>query len=196
MRKRILVAPAAIVLLAAYGAAAQQSQSAAPQNPPAQSQTAPSLADAARKAREAKKPETKTSKVFTNDNLPSSAEVNVVGAEPPAETTGAPAASANKKLTLAEEEQSWRARFGAARAKLDRDQATLDVLQREMSSLQLNYYPNDPMKQLQQSVTRSDIISQQAKIEKKQADIAADKTALSDLEDALRHAGGDPGWAR
>ena len=196
MRKRILVAPAAIVLLAAYGAAAQQSQSAAPQNPPAQSQTAPSLADAARKAREAKKPETKTSKVFTNDNLPSSAEVNVVGAEPPAETTGAPAASANKKLTLAEEEQSWRARFGAARAKLDRDQATLDVLQREMSSLQLNYYPNDPMKQLQQSVTRSDIINQQAKIEKKQADVAADKAALSDLEDALRHAGGDPGWAR
>jgi len=196
MRKRILAAPAAMMLLAAYGAAAQQPQSAPPENPPAQSQPAPSLADAARKAREAKKPETKTSKVFTNDNLPSGAEVNVVGAEPPAETTGAPAASANKKLSLAQEEQSWRARFGAARAKLDRDQATLDILQREMSNLQLNYYPNDPMKQLPQSVTRSDIISQQAKIEKKQADVAADKAALSDLEDALRHAGGDPGWAR
>lgn len=196
MRKRILAAPAAMMLLAAYGAAAQQPQNAPPENPPAQSQPVPSLADAARKAREAKKPETKTSKVFTNDNLPSGAEVNVVGAEPPAETTGAPAASANKKLSLAQEEQSWRARFGAARAKLDRDQATLDILQREMSNLQLNYYPNDPMKQLQQSVTRSDIINQQAKIEKKQADVAADKAALSDLEDALRHAGGDPGWAR
>ncbi|MGA8072651.1 MAG: hypothetical protein WB995_04195, partial [Candidatus Acidiferrales bacterium] len=71
-----------------------------------------------------------------------------------------------------------------------------DILQREMSNLQLNYYPNDPNKQLQQSVTRSDIIGQQNKIAKKQADVAADKTALSDLEDALRHAGGDPGWAR
>ena len=196
MRKRILVAPSAILLLAAYGAAAQQSQSAPPENPPAQSQPTPSLADAARKSREAKKPETKTSKVFTNDNLPSSAEVNVVGAESAADNTGAPAVANAKKPSLAQEEQAWRGRFTAARAKLDRDQATLDILQREMSNLQLNYYPNDPMKQLQQSVTRSDIISQQNKIEKKQADVAADKAALSDLEDALRHAGGDPGWAR
>jgi len=196
MRKRILVAPSAILLLAAYGAAAQQSQSAPPENPPAQSQPTPSLADAARKSREAKKPETKTSKVFTNDNLPSSAEVNVVGAEPAADNAGAPAVANAKKQSLAQEEQAWRGRFAAARAKLDRDQATLDILQREMSNLQLNYYPNDPNKQLQQSVTRSDIIGQQSKIEKKQADVAADKTALSDLEDALRHAGGDPGWAR
>jgi hypothetical protein len=196
MHKRFLMAPAAIVLLAAYGAAAQQSQSAPPENPPAQTQTAPSLADAARKSREAKKSETKTGKVFTNDNLPSSAEVNVVGTEPAVDSTGAPVVPANRKLSLEQEEQSWRARFAMARAKLDRDQATLDILQREMSNLQLNYYPNDPMKQLQQSVTRSDIISQQNKIAKKQADVAADKTALSDLEDALRHAGGDPGWAR
>lgn len=196
MRKRILVAPAAIALLAAYGAAAQQSQSAPPENPPAQSQPAPSLADAARKSREAKKSETKTGKVFTNDNLPSSAEVNVVGAEPAADNTGAPAVANAKKPSLAQEEQAWRGRFAAARAKLDRDQATLDILQREMSNLQLNYYPNDPQKQLQQSVTRSDIIGQQSKIEKKQADVAADKAAISDLEDALRHSGGDPGWAR
>jgi len=189
-----------LLVAAVICAAGWWSAAAAQDTPPAggvlPAPQEPSLADAARKAREAKKPETKTSKVFTNDNLPSGAEVNVVGAEPPAETTGAPAVPANRKLSLAQEEQSWRARFGAARAKLDRDQATLDILQREMSNLQLNYYPNDPMKQLQQSVTRSDIISQQAKIEKKQADVAADKAALSDLEDALRHAGGDPGWAR
>jgi chromosome segregation ATPase len=175
--------------------AAQQSQNAPPQNPPAQSQPAPSLADAARKARETKKSEPKTAKVFTNDNLPGSAEVNVVGSEaaaPAAENATAPTA----KASLAQQEQYWHDRFAKARAKLDRDSAELDVLQREMSRLQLVFYPNDPMKQLQQSVTLGDITGQQHKIEKKQADIAADKAAISDLEDALRHAGGDPGWAR
>jgi hypothetical protein len=193
MRKRILATPAVLLLFASYGAAAQQSQSAPPANPPAQTQPAPSIADAARRAREAKKSEPKSAKVITNDNLPSGGEVNVVGTEPAA---GAPDASGAAKPNLAQQEQYWRGRFAAARAKLDRDQAALEVLQREMGSLQLQFYPNDPQKQLMQSVTRSDIVNQQAKIDKKQADIAADKAAISDLEDALRHAGGDSGWAR
>lgn len=194
MRKRMLVAPAAFVLLAAFSAGAQQSQSAPPQNPPVQTQTGPSLADAARKAREAKKADTKPAKVITNDNLPGG-EVNVVGSEAPAENAGAAPPSSTKQ-SLAQQEQYWRNRFSSARAKLDRDQALLDVLQREMSNLQLNYYPNDPMKQLQQSVTQSDINTQKSKIDKKAAEVAADKAAISDLEDALRHAGGDSGWAR
>ena len=65
-----------------------------------------------------------------------------------------------------------------------------------MGKLQLGFYPNDPMKQLQQDLTRSDIVNQQAKIDKKQAEIAADNAAISDLEDALRKSGGDSGWAR
>ena len=198
MRIRIMVAPAVLVLLASYGVAAQNSQSAPPQNPPAaSSQSSPSLADAARKAREAKKTEPKNAKVITNDNLPTGGNVNVIGADAaPADGSAAPPPSVSGKSNLAEEEAAWRARFAKVRAKLDRDQADLDVLQREMGKLQLGFYPNDPMKQLQQDLTRSDIVNQQAKIDKKQAEIAADKAAISDLEDALRHSGGDSGWAR
>jgi hypothetical protein len=198
MRIRLMIAPAVFVLLASYGAAAQDNQSAAQQNPPAQSQPSPSLADAARKAREAKKTEPKPAKVFTNDNLPATGNVNVIGADAaPADGSAAPPPpSASGKSNLAQEEASWRARFTVARAKLARNQAELDVLQREMGKLQLGFYPNDPMKQLQQDLTRADIVNQQAKIDKKQAEIAADNAAISDLEDALRHAGGDPGWAR
>ncbi len=195
MRKAIFLAPVAFVLLVGYSANAQDSQSAPPQNPPAQTQPAPSIADAARKAREAKKAEPKSGKVFTNENLPGTGDVNVVGSETEAANPGAPPSSSSKQ-SLAQQEQYWRDRFAKARGKLDRDQAELDVLQREMDRLQLQFYPNDPQKQLIQSVTRSDINNQQAKIEKKKADIAADKQALSDLDDALRHAGGDPGWAR
>jgi hypothetical protein len=197
MRIRSMIAPAVFVLLASYGAAAQDNQSTTPQNPPAQSQPSPSLADAARKAREAKKTEPKNGKVFTNDNLPASGNVNVIGADAaPSDGSAAPPPSGSGKSNLAQEEASWRGRFAIARAKLARNQAELDVLQREMGKLQLGFYPNDPMKQLQQDLTRSDIVNQQAKIDKKQAEIAADNAAISDLEDALRHSGGDPGWAR
>jgi hypothetical protein len=195
MRKRMLIAPAVLVFFAAYGAAAQNTQSTPP---PSQSAPAPSLADAARKAREAKKTEPKNTKVFTNDNIPASGNINVIGADaaPPADGTSAPAAPVSGKSNLAQEEQSWRDRFAVARAKLARNEAELDILQREMSKLQVGFYPNDPIKQMQQDLTRADIINQQAKIDKKTAEIAADKTAISDLEDALRKASGDPGWAR
>jgi hypothetical protein len=198
MRKRILIVPAVLVLFAAYGAAAQQSQTAPAPNPsPAPAQPGPSLADAARKARQAKKTEPKNTKVFDNDNIPSAGNINVVGADAaPADGSAAPPAPGAAKTSLAQEEQSWRNRFAVARAKQARNEAELDILQRELSKLQVGFYPNDPMKQMQQDLTRSDIINQQAKIDKKQAEIAADKAAISDLEDALRHAGGDPGWAR
>lgn len=194
MRKAIVVLPAAVFLFAVYPAAAQNTPSQTQQSPAVQSQPAPSLADAARKAREAKKAEPKSAKVFTNDNLPTSGDVNVIGEG--AANPAAAAPSTSTKQSLDQQEQYWRSRFSAARNQLSHDQATLDVLQREMDRLQLQFYPNDPQKQLIQSVTRSDIINQQSKIDKKKADISADTQALSDLEDALRHAGGDPGWAR
>jgi len=197
MRKAIFIVPA-LVLLTAYGVAAQNNQNAPAQSPPTPGEPAkqsqPSIADAARKAREAKKSEPKNTKVFTNDNIPGSGDVNVVGNE--AQGQNAAAAPPPAQATLAEQEQYWRERFAKARAKLARDQAELDVMQREMDRLQLQYYPNDPQKQLIQSVTRSDINNQQSKIEKKKADIAADQADLSNMEDELRHSGGDPGWAR
>src|ERR1700690_3748444 len=198
MRKRMLIVSALLVLFAAYGAAAQQSQTApAPIPSPAPAQPGPSLADAARKARQAKKSEPKNAKVFDNDNIPTAGSINVVGADTgPADGSAAPPAPGSAKPSLAQEEQGWRDRFAKARAKQARDEADLDILQREMGKLQLGFYPNDPVKQMQQDLTRADIIKHQAKIDKKQADIAADKAAISDLEDALRHAGGDPGWAR
>ena len=201
MRKRILMVPAALLLFSATGAPAQQSQSAPQVIPAQQTQPTPSIADAARKAREAKKSEPKSAKVITNDNLPGGSDVNVVGAAPAAaaaspDNADAATAAPSGKMNLAQQEEMWRGRFAKARAKQARDEAELDVLQREMSHLQLVFYPNDPMKQLQQSVTLGDLNNQQKKIEKKQADIAADKAAISDLEDALRHADGDPGWAR
>ncbi|MFZ3364394.1 MAG: hypothetical protein WA153_13190, partial [Candidatus Acidiferrales bacterium] len=61
--------------------------------------------------------------------------------------------------------------------------------------LNVQYYP-DPTQALMQSVTREDLTKKQAAIDAKQKQLDADKQALSDLEDELRKAGGDPAWAR
>ena len=156
-----------------------------------------SLADAARRAREQKKDTPKQAKVVTNDNIPKEGGISAVGEEPPAaeNAENAPADAAKSDKAAASDEKKWRARFEKLRHKLEQDQADLDVMQRELGVLDLQYY-NDPMKAMQQGLTRSDINDKTAKIAAKQKEIDADKQAISDAEDDLRQAGGDPGWAR
>jgi len=68
-------------------------------------------------------------------------------------------------------------------------------MQRELGVLDVQYY-SDPVKAMQQDLTRADINKKTADIEAKKQQIEADKQAISDAEDDLRKAGGDSGWAR
>ncbi|MEQ1474125.1 MAG: hypothetical protein ABLQ96_09900, partial [Candidatus Acidiferrum sp.] len=68
-------------------------------------------------------------------------------------------------------------------------------LQRETQKAQIQYYP-DPQKAMNEQYTRKDINDKDAKIEAKRQEIAQLKQGVTDLEDALRKAGGNPGWAR
>ncbi len=81
------------------------------------------------------------------------------------------------------------------RHKLEQDQENVDLLQRELGTLNTQFY-SDPNKQLQQQLTRSDIDKKTAEIDKAKAKVDADQQAISDAEDDLRKSGGDPGWAR
>lgn len=168
-----------------------------------------SVAEAARKAREQKKNQPKSAKVFTNDNiLAEPGRVNVVGSAPPPAETEAKAAApgaANGKAPAAEEkatqpeetkgEAYWRKRFTEARGKLRTAEKELDILQREYNLQQQQYY-SDPNKALRQQLDRSDLNNQFKAINDKKQEVAQLKQALSDLEGELRRAGGDPGWAR
>ncbi len=95
----------------------------------------------------------------------------------------------------AKDEANWRGRFGKIRTKRNQAQKELDILQRELSILEVQYY-NDPNKALREQLTRTDINDRLKKIQDKKSEIQKLNQQLSDLEDDLRRAGGNPGWAR
>jgi hypothetical protein len=174
----------------------------------ASQQTSDPVADAARKAREQKKNEAKPKKVFTNDDVApapapapaaptSPTETKTDGKEGDTNATKAGDAKAvdAKDSKASVDEAGWRKRFAEQRAKISQAEQELDVLQRESTKLQTQYY-NDPQKALAEQYTRKDITDQDAKIQAKKDEIAKLKQGLSDLEDQLRAAGGDSGWAR
>ena len=167
-----------------------------------------SVAEAARKAREQKKAQPKPGKVITNDDLPAaSGGISIVGtaaasaekgnAEAVTEA-GRKAGAAGAKGTEEEEvkgEAYWRKRFAEARGKLRDAERELDILQRELNLKEMQYYP-DPTKALREQYDRKEINTYRQKITDKQREVEQLRQALSDLEDELRRAGGDPGWSR
>ena len=160
------------------------------------------VADAARRSREAKQNAAKPKKVYTDDDItrpkpaPPATTANPTPGSQPADsavaTTPATTSSADED---AKTEASWRGRFKDQRDKIARAEKELDILQRETQKAQIQYYP-DPQKAMNEQYTRKDINEKEAKIEAKRQEIAALKQGLIDLEDALRKAGGNPGWAR
>jgi hypothetical protein len=192
---------------AVHGSQGGQSVPPSPSSSPAQSKTtvvegspdatpAPqqeSIAAAARKTRDQKKETSKAPKVFTNDNIPTTGGISSVGESSNAATAannngGKPAAAGN-------DEKAWRDRFAKLNHKLESDKEELDVMQRELGVLDVQYY-NNPVTAMQQQLSRSDINDKTAKIDAKKKEIEADQQAIDDAQDELRKAGGDPGWAR
>jgi hypothetical protein len=212
MISRRLVSLTAVLLVAGSISLARAQDSAEPTS----SSQSDSLGDAARKARAQKKDSSKPAKVFTNEDMAGlKGTISVIGNEP-AQGTGTdktaeknddkkPANGADAKPTngadvkdakkeQAKDEPYWRAKFAAARKTLAQDTKELDILQREFN-LKQEQYSQDPTWAMHQQNSRADINKTQSEIDTKKQDIEKDKQALSDLEDELRKAGGDPGWA-
>ena len=163
-----------------------------------------SVAEAAKKNREKKKDAPKATKVFTNDNLPTSGPVNVVGSAATT-PTAKPGEGDKEKKPGAEGEAGkdkeekgatyWRGRFSELRGRIQQAEKELDILQREYNLMQQQYY-SDPNKALREQYERKELGEQRKKIEDKQAEVRQLQQQLSDLEDELRRSGGDAGWAR
>jgi hypothetical protein len=196
---KVFVLVPAVCLVGLSSAAQQQGSS---------QQTGDPVADAARKAREAKKDAPKPKKVITDDDLkttgprsdlaPSPAPDNASGTAAPATGQAAGGAAKAGDTTKDEDpnsEKAWRGRFRDMHDKIAKTEKEIDVLSRELQKAQVEYYP-DPQKAMTQQNTRADINEKQAKIDAKKKELDQLNQALSDLEDQLRKSGGDPGWAR
>jgi len=188
--RRLILAAMGLILAVAFSAGAQEQ----------------SLAEAARKAREKKKDAPKAAKVFTNDNLPTAAgQVSVVGSGTAPATEGAAeggekagekaAAAAEEPKDPSKDEAGWRARFAEMRSKIAQAEKEVDILQRELNLMQQQYY-SDPNKALREQYERKDINEHRKKIRDKQDEVQRLRQQLTDLEDELRRAGGQPAWAR
>ena len=164
-------------------------------------QTGDPVVDAARRAREAKQNAPKPRKVYTDDDVsrPKPAPAAATAASTTTDSTAQPAGtSANTPAPAdqdAKTEAAWRQRFKEQRDKISRAEKELDILQRETQKAEIQYYP-DPQKAMNEQYTRKEINDKDAKVEAKRKEIADLKQGLSDLEDALRKAGGDSGWSR
>jgi hypothetical protein len=192
---------------------AAQDQAAKPLPPPppvpatqiAAGDSGEPLGAAARKAREQKKDQARAAaRVFDNDNIPKQGGVSAVGANvegTPADANSAPAAGGSGSAPAAaappgaNDEKGWRELFARLHKKLEQDEDNVNVSQRELGVLDLQYY-NDPNKAMEQNLTRSDINEKTAKIEAAKQQVEADKQAISDAEEQLHRSGGDVGWAR
>jgi hypothetical protein len=163
-----------------------------------------SLGDAARKAREESKGR-QAAKVYTNEDMGNlKGIVSVVGTQPApppapeaAPAPGAPVAPAAPAAAKPEvkDEAYWRAQFDAARKKLADDSKELDVLQREYNLKEQQFYSN-PNVALREQYGRADLNKTRDAISAKKADVEKDQQTITNLEDQLRQAGGNPGWAR
>ena len=193
MRRDSLLRMAALLALAGFAGFATQAQ----QSPDPQSSDP--VADAARKARAEKQAAAKPKKVYTDDdfaskkNAPATPAASTGGDQ--ASATDATAATDAAALNDPKSEAYWRKRFRTVRDKLDNSEKELDVLQRELNKDQVQYY-SDPQKALMQQYDRKEINDKTAKVDAKKKEIEDLKKQLSDMEDELRKAGGDPGWAR
>jgi hypothetical protein len=170
-----------------------------------QQSTGDPVADAARKAREQKRKDTaKPKRVYTDEDLthvvtsetPASADAKGTTEEGAGKNPDAQGKDGAGKTTGSKEdpETTWRKQFKDAYANLNRAQKELDILQREDNKAQVQYY-SDPQKALAEQYTRKDIIDKDTKIAAKKKEVDQLKQRISDMEDALRKSGGDPGWA-
>jgi chromosome segregation ATPase len=92
-------------------------------------------------------------------------------------------------------EAYWRKQFVEIDYKISTAQTELDILQRELNTGLVQYYPN-PSTAMKESVTRKRINEHREAIDDKKKEIAELKRQRDDLEDALRQAGGPAGWSR
>ena len=92
-------------------------------------------------------------------------------------------------------EKEYRDRFAKLREAHSYEQKKLDVMQRELNLMQMQFY-TDPNVALHEQTFRGEITKRTQDIDQQKASIEKAQKAIDDLEEELRKKGLPAGWAR
>lgn len=162
----------------------------------AQSQDTPSVAEAARRAREQKKTQAKPAKVITEDDVKPAAQSNsAIPASPDVATaSGTPAPSASSTASIASasaassspapdaKDQKDSKEVTELKAQIKQVQGDLDLLQREQSLEQDKYYSNTDYVHDTAGKAKLDALKQQ--VSDKRQELERWKARLAELQPA------------
>ena len=167
----------------------------------------PSLGDVAKKEAERRKAQQPAAKVYTNKDLPASAQKPATPA--PSDTQGTivdpVAAATEQKPEGAKEEKPeekkeekdeawWKARITQAREELRRNEIFSDALQTRINSLSRDYVNRDnPAQRAKIGQDRADALNEMARVK---ADIDRGKKQIEEIEEEARKLNVPPGWLR
>jgi len=156
----------------------------------AQSEDAPSVAEAARRAREQKKTQAKPAKVITEDDVKPVARPNSATPAPPeaATTSAAPAPPASSTASTASssspapdaKDQKDSKEVTELKAQIKQVQGDLDLLQREQSLEQDKYYSNTDY--LHDTAGKAKLEALKQQVSDKQQELEHLKTRLAALQ--------------
>ena len=175
-----------------------------------QAQT-PTLGEVAKKEADRRKAQPAAGKVYTNKDLPASAQTPAGAPAPAAPVDPVAAATAEKPAEQKPEgkpegevkpepageqkdEAWWKNRMMSTREELRRNEMFAEALQSRINALSRDYTSRDnPAQRRQIGQERAESLSELNRVK---ADVERGKKQIADIEEEARKAGVPPGWLR
>jgi hypothetical protein len=176
----------------------------------------PTLGEVAKKEADRRKAQPSAGKVYTNKDLPASAQVPATGAPASGQQTATPvdpvaAATAQKPADAKPEGEAkaagetkpegetkdeawWKNRIMSTREELRRNEMFAEALQTRINALSRDYTSRDnPAQRRQIGQERAESLSELSRVKQ---DVERGKKEIADIEEEARKAGVPPGWLR
>ena len=167
------------------------------------------LGEVAKKEAERRKAQPQGGKVYTNKDLPASAQKPATtnpSTDTPAQTPTDPVAAATEQKaedakTAADKPQGdqkdqayWKGRMAAAREELRRSEMFAEALQTRVNTLNKDFNSRDnPAQRSAIGADRTEALNELTRVKQ---DVERGKKQIADLEEDARKAGVPPGWVR
>lgn len=175
-------------------------------SPAASGQT---LGEVAKKEAERRKAQPQTGKVYTNKDLPASAQKPATAnpsTETPAQTPTDPVAAATEQKAEdgkapgdkpqgdQKDQAYWKNRMATAREELRRSEMFAEALQTRVNTLNKDFSSRDnPAQRSAIGADRTEALNELTRVKQ---DVERGKKQITDIEEEARKAGVPPGWVR